>query len=128
MTSVFTSRDLLTGHLAALIPALPQATYQATADGLQTLGWRPPADLAATLALMAGHAFVEDEDGDGWTEPRWHRFSCLCRKAEYAEWTQRDPQNSGLSEFLEEGHYDSIQLHNAHLAAVLLAAGGGVAA
>lgn len=120
------SRDLLTGQLAGLIPSLPEATYQQTADGLQSLGWRPPADLDATVAVLAGHSFVEDEDGDGWHEPRWRRFSCRCRKV-YGEWTQRDPQNTGLQEFLEEGHYDALQLHNAHLAEVLLTAGGGVA-
>lgn len=123
----FSSRDQLSGQLAGLIPALPQTTYQETADGLQSLGWRPPADLAATAAVLAGHSFVEDEDGDGWNEPRWRRFSCLCRKANYAEWTQRDPQNTGLHEFLEEGHHDALQLHNTHLAEVLVAAGGGVA-
>lgn len=124
--TVLDSRDRLTGQLAGLISALPQETYAAAAAGLQSLGWRPPADLATTVALLAEHQFLEDEDGDGWNEPRWHRFSCLCRKVEYAEWTQRDPQNSGLAEFLEEGHHDSLQLHNAHLAQVLVSAGGGV--
>ena len=120
------TRDVFAGHLAALIPALTQATYEAAADGLITLGHRPAADPAATVALLAEHSFVEDEDGDGWDEPRWHRFYCLCRKVEYAEWTQRDPQNSGLSEFLEEGHHDAVKLHHAHVAEVLVAAGGGV--
>ena len=119
---------MLVSHLAALIPALPQTTYESAADGLITLGHRAAADVAATVALLAEHSFVEDEDGDGWNEPRWRRFSCLCRKAEYAEWTQRDPQHTGLAEFLEEGHHDALQLHHAHLAEVLIAAGGGVSA
>lgn len=35
----FTPRDVLTGHLAALLPGVPQASLEVAADGLTTLGY-----------------------------------------------------------------------------------------
>lgn len=124
---VFSSRDILTGHLAALLNGLPQHALEAAADGLIGLGWRPAADPSVTEEALIEHSFMEDDDGDGWNEPRSYCYSCSCTKAEYASWTQRDPEMTGLSAFLEEGRYDAMALHHTHVAEVLLTAGGGVA-
>lgn len=86
------------------------------------------ADASATEALLAQHSFLEDEDGDGWNEPRTREYRCSCTKARYGEWTQRDPEMTGLSVFLEEGWHDAMPLHHKHVAQVLIAAGGGIPA
>ena len=114
----FTARDTLAGHLAALIPGLPQAALEAAADGLTTLGYLRP-DPADVMAQLAAHHFVEDEDGDGWNEPRVYWYRCLCTKREYAEWTQKDPDLTGLEEFKSEGYDAALKLHHAHVAQVL---------
>lgn len=122
------SRDALTGHLAALVPGLPQDIYQLASEGLHTIGWRPAADHSSTEELLTEHSFTEDEDGDGWNEPLSHSYSCSCSKVQYAQWIQSDPVMTGLTEFREEGRFDAMALHHAHLAQVLLDAGGGIAA
>lgn len=99
--------------------AAPQRTLEAAADGLIALGWRPAADPSVTKEILTEHSFLEDDDGDGWNEPRSYRYSCSCTKAEYALWVQKDPEMTGLSVFLEEGRYDAMALHHAHVAAVL---------
>lgn len=123
----FTSRDLLTGQLAALINGLPQGGLEVAADGLIALGWRPAADPSVTEEILTEHSFTEDDDGDGWNEPRSYGYSCSCTKAQYGQWVQKDPEMTGLSVFLEEGRYDAMALHHTHVAEVLLAAGGGIA-
>jgi len=114
----FTPRDVLAGHLAAVIPALPQAVLGSAADGLTALGYRRP-DYAATLALLSAHSFLEEDEGDGWNEPRLCRYVCSCQQVEYASWELKDPGMTGLSEFQQEGHLDAMDLHHAHVAAVL---------
>lgn len=103
MTANFTPRDVLAGQLAALLPPLPQATYESVADGLIGLGCWPAPDAAATLALLSAHSFVEDIEGDGWNAPEVWEYRCLCRKS-YAQWTQTDPDMTGLAAFREGGH------------------------
>ncbi|WP_193593984.1 hypothetical protein [Paenarthrobacter sp. YJN-5] len=71
------------------------------------------------LAVLAGHVFIEDEDGDGWNEPRAFWYRCSCSRREYAEWTQKDPQMTGLEEFQTEGHDAALELHHAHVATIL---------
>lgn len=124
----FTLRDILTGHLAAFIPALRQDVYEAAAAELIALGWRPAASASVTEEILTEHSFMEDEDGDGWNEPRSRAYSCSCTKARYREWTQKDPEMTGLSVFLDEGWHDAMALHHTHVAEVLLLAGGGIAA
>lgn len=114
----FTPRDVLTGHLAALLPALPQASLEAAADGLSTLGYRL-ADPAAVKATLDAHLFITEEDGDGWNEPRWAAYRCLCNHEEYVQWMQRDPELSGLEEFQSEGHDAATALHHAHVTEIL---------
>jgi hypothetical protein len=114
----FTPRGILAGHLASLIPALPQATLEVAADGLTTLGYRRP-DYTATLALLSEHSFTEEDGGDVWNEPRSCRYVCSCRKVEYAAWMQTDPEMTGLSEFQQESRLDATDLHHAHVASVL---------
>lgn len=123
----FTPRDLLTGHLAVLVPALPQTAYASAADGLLALGWRPAADPSVTEEILTEHSFMEDDEGDGWDEPRSYAYSCSCTKAKYALWMQKDPEMTGLSVFLEEGRCEAMALHHTHVAGVLLAVGGGIA-
>lgn len=117
-TPDFTPRDVLAGHLAAVIPALPPTTLESAADGLTILGYRRP-DYAATLALLSAHIFLEESDGDGWNEPRVCWYRCSCTKREYAEWTQKDPELTGLEEFQSEGYDAALDLHHAHVAQVL---------
>ncbi|HEX9227577.1 MAG TPA: hypothetical protein VF885_13115 [Arthrobacter sp.] len=117
----FTPRDVLAGHLAAVIPAMPQTALESAADGLATLGYRLP-DYAATLALISAHHFLEEDDGDGWNEPRVCWYRCSCGQREYAEWTQKDPELTGLEEFQSEGHDAALALHHAHVAEVLTGA------
>jgi hypothetical protein len=114
----FTPRDTLTGHLAALIPGQPQSALEAAADGLIALGYRAP-DPAAVKATLDAHQFMEEEDGNGWSEPRSATYLCSCRALEYGEWMQRDPEHSGLEEFKTEGWDAAIALHHAHVAQIL---------
>lgn len=114
----FAPLDVLAGHLAALIPALPQETLESAADGLITLGYRQP-DCAATLELLSGHSFSEEIDGDGHHEPETWCYSCSCTKVIYARWTQPDPDMTGLNEFRDEGRKDAMALHHAHVAEIL---------
>jgi hypothetical protein len=114
----FTPRDVLTGHLAALLPALPQDALEAAADGLVSLGYRRP-DPTAVMASLDAHHFVEESDGDGWNEPRVCWYRCSCKKLEYAEWVQKDPELTGLEEFQTEGHDAALDLHHAHVAEIL---------
>lgn len=124
----FTTRDVLSGQLAALLPALPQAALETAADSLIALGWRPAPDLSVTEEILAEHSFTEEDEGDGWNEPRSCRYCCSCQKVEYAAWMQADPDMTGLADFQQEGWFDAMALHHAHVAEVLLAAGGGIAA
>lgn len=71
------------------------------------------------LAVLAGHVFIEDEDGDGWNEPHSLWYRCSCSPREYAEWTQKDPQMTGLEELQSEGHDAALELHHTHLATIL---------
>lgn len=115
--SQFTPRDALAGHLAE-----PQRTLESAADGLTTLGYRRP-DYAATLALLSGHSFMEEIDGDGHHEPETWWYSCSCTKVIYARWTQTDPDMTGLNEFRDGGREDAMSLHHAHVAAILTGTG-----
>lgn len=124
----FTPRDVLAGQLAGLIPSLPHGAYETAADGLIALGWRPAPDASVTEEILTEHSFLEDDDGDGWNEPSSYCYSCSCTNAQYGKWMQKDPEMTGLADFLEEGRYDAMALHHAHVAEVLLAAGGGIAA
>lgn len=114
----FTSQDILTGHLAGLIPGLSQATLETAAEGLSSLGYSRP-DPSTLKDRLAVHDFIQDEDGDGWNEPRAVWYHCSCRKVQYAEWTQKDPGLTGLEEFLSEGYTDALELHHAHVAEIL---------
>lgn len=114
----FTPRDALAGHLAAVIPALPQGALESAADGHTTLGYRRP-DAAAVMAHLGAHHFMEETDGDGWNEPRVCWYRCSCKKLEYAEWTQKDPDMTGLGEFQSEGYDAALKLHHAHVAEIL---------
>ena len=118
MQSTLTPRDLLTGHLAALVPGQPQAVLEAATDGLSTLGYRL-LDPATVKATLDAHQFITGEDGDGWNEPRWAIYRCLCNHREYVQWMQRDPECSGLEEFQGEGHDAAIALHHAHVTEML---------
>lgn len=91
------------------------------ADGLIALGWRPAADPSVTDELLTEHSFMEDDDGDGRNEPRSYRYSCSCTKADYALWVQTDPGTTGYQNFREEGRYDAMELHHAHVAEILAA-------
>ncbi|MET4143865.1 hypothetical protein [Arthrobacter sp. UYCo732] len=82
---------------------------------------------SVTEEILTEHSFMEHGDGDGWNEPRSHEYSCSCDQAQYGQWMQRDPEMTGLSVFLKEGRHDAMALHHAHVAGLLLAAGGGVA-
>lgn len=117
-TAAFAPADILAGHLAALLPGLPQATLEAAAEGLTSLGYRV-ADPAAVKAQLAAHVFMEDEDGDGWNEPRSFWYRCSCSRREYAEWTQKDPEMTGLEEFQSEGHDTALELHHTHVTEIL---------
>lgn len=121
ISAALTPRDILTGYLSALLPALPQAALETAADGLTSLGYRTP-DPAAVKATLDAHLFVEEEDGDGWNEPRNACYRCSCSRREYAEWIQRDPEHSGLEEFKTEGHDAAIALHHAHVTEILTGA------
>jgi len=114
----FTPRDHLAGHLAALIPGVPQNALEAAAYGLTTLGCLQP-DYSATLALLSAHSFLEDDEGDGWNEPRLCRYVCSCQQAEYLTWEQRNPDMTGLAEFQQEGRLDAMDMHHAHVAQIL---------
>ncbi len=114
----FTPRDVLTGHLAALVPGQPQTVLEAAADGLSTLGYRL-LDPAAVKATLDAHQFITEEDGDGWNEPRWATYRCACSRQEYAGWMQRDPELSGLEEFQGDGHDAATALHHAHVTEIL---------
>lgn len=111
-------RDILVGHLAALLPGLPQAALEAAAEGLTSLGYRVP-DPAAVKAQLAGHDFIQEEDGDGWNEPRVFWYRCSCSNREYAEWVQKDPGLTGLEEFQTEGYDAALELHHAHVTEIL---------
>lgn len=113
-----TPHDVLTGHPAALLPVLPQASLEAAADGLSTLGYRV-LDPSAVKSTLDAHMFITEEDGDGWNEPRWAAYRCLCKHREYVQWMQRDPELSGLEEFQSEGHYAATALHHAHVTEIL---------
>jgi hypothetical protein len=117
-SAALTPRDLLTGHLAALIPGQPQAALEAAADGFSTLGYRL-LDPAAVKATLDAHQFIAEEDGDGWNEPRWASYRCFCNHKEYVQWMQRDPECSGLEEFQGEGHDAATALHHAHVTEML---------
>jgi hypothetical protein len=41
---------------------------------------------------------------------------------------QTDPDKTGLNGFRDEGRYNAMAMHHAHIAAVLVTAGGGIAA
>jgi hypothetical protein len=114
----FTPRDVLAGHLAALVPCQPQTVLESAADGLSTLGYRR-LDPAAVNATLNSHVFTGDEDGDGWNEPRSAAYHCSCTRREYVEWMQSDREHSGLEEFKTEGYDKAIALHHAHLAEIL---------
>lgn len=69
MASEFTQRDLLTGHLAALLPGLSQEDLQAAADGLLGLGYwqvNPAGAFPAVpdLAIEAGANQLRSQLGD----------------------------------------------------------------
>jgi hypothetical protein len=114
-----TSSDVLAGQIAALLPALPQGAYEAAAEGLIALGWRLAPDRSVTEEILTEHSFVVEDEGDGWNEPATWWYSCSCTKAEYAQWTQTDPDMTGLAEFQQEGREDAMALHHAHVAQIL---------
>lgn len=65
----FNERDLLTGHLAALLPGHSQEDLQAAADGLLDLGYwqvNPAGTLSAVpdLAIEAGANQLRSQLGD----------------------------------------------------------------
>jgi hypothetical protein len=65
----FTERDLLTGHLAALLPGTSQQTLQAAADGLIALGYWQVNPIAALpsvpdAAVEAGANQLRSQLGD----------------------------------------------------------------
>lgn len=124
----FTPRDTLTGQLAALLPGLFQSTLEAVANGLIGLGWRPAADASVTEEILAEHSFEQLDEGDGHNEPSVWWYGCSCKKVTYAEWVQKDPDMTGLGEFQLDGREDAMAAHHTHVAGVLLAAGGGIAA
>lgn len=69
MTLEFTQRDLLTGHLAALLPGHAQQELQAAADGLLGLGYwqvNPAGSLPVVpdLAIEAGANQLRSQLGD----------------------------------------------------------------
>lgn len=69
----FTERDLLTGHLAALLPGSSQQALQDAADGLLGLGYwqvNPPGGLpfVSDLAIEAGTNQLRSQLGD-YTSP-----------------------------------------------------------
>lgn len=117
-SAALTPRDILTGHLAALIPGQPQAVLEAAADGLSTLGYRH-LDPESSSAVLGAHIFTIADDGDGWNEPRNSTYSCSCGPREYASWIQHDPELSGLLEFQTEGYDKAIALHHAHVTEML---------
>jgi hypothetical protein len=114
----FTPRDVLVGQLAALLPGIFQSTLETVADGLITLGYGLP-DPAAVMVQLGAHQFVEEEDGDGWIEPRACWYRCSCSKREYSGWTQIDPALTGLEEFRSEGYGAALKLHHAHVVAII---------
>jgi hypothetical protein len=118
----FTPRDILTGQLAALLPGLFQSTLTTVADGLISLGWRPAADASVTEEILSDHSFEQLDEGDGHNEPAVWWYGCSCRQVTYAEWTQQDPDMTGLSEFHQEGREDAMALHHAHVAEILAGA------
>lgn len=118
ISAALAPRDILTGHLAALLPALPQAALESAADGLSALGYRL-LDPAAVKAALDAHQFMEEEDGDGWNEPRNAAYRCSCSRREYVEWIQVDPEHTGLEAFKTEGHDTAIALHHAHVTEIL---------
>lgn len=126
MASGFTPRDILAGQLAALIPGLSQPAMETAADGLVGLGYRRALDPERTLEILSAHSFMEEDEGDGWTEPQTNWYCCSCTKAIYAQWTQKDPGLTGLTEFRDEGRdegrEDAMALHHAHVAGALAGA------
>lgn len=65
----FTERDLLTGHLAALLPGSSEQSLQDAADGLLGLGYwqiNPPGGLpfVSNLAIEAGTNQLRSQLGD----------------------------------------------------------------
>ncbi len=95
-----------------------QSELEAAVDVLTTLGYRRP-DHTVTLALLRDHTFLEEDEGDGWNEPRSFRYVCSCQQIEYAAWMQKDPDMTGLAEFQQEGREDAMELHHAHVARIL---------
>lgn len=118
MTSTLTPRDILTGHLAALIPGQPQTVLEAAADGLVALGYRH-LDPESGYAILGAHIFTIVDDGDGWNEPRNSAYRCSCGPREYTSWIQHDPELSGLLEFQTEDYDKAIALHHAHVTEML---------
>jgi hypothetical protein len=108
----FTPRDALAGHLAAVIPGLPQEALESAAVGLTTLGYRQP-DYAATLTLLGEHTFLEEDEGDGWDEQRVCWYRCSCKKVETPMYPDRARR---VCEF-QQGAYDGP--HHAHVAEIL---------